>query len=246
MKEEVAVGPGDLRPADMSEILHNINTDLYSLVVVLDRAADLDGGALVHGGHAANLQLDSGLCRVGLDKVLTLLGLDLRVRDVETLLRVALLLHAGPVQVLPAGGVWPVYHLSEGEELLAPHLPVPPASSAPGGALGPVRRLPAGRTVHHGAELLRLGRGLRAGRVLQLDDVVVPVCHLLDTVHGPGLGAPAARLGAGGEVGHVPARRAGIFIAGAHLDLQSPARVTEVRSHGALLGRLHADHDGLL
>jgi len=52
MKEEVAVGPGDLR-----------------LVVVLDRAADLDGGALVHGGHAANLQLDSGLCRVGLESI---------------------------------------------------------------------------------------------------------------------------------------------------------------------------------
>ena len=218
--------------------------DVSLLVVLLDRAADLDGGPLVHGGHSAHLQLHRGLARVGLDEVLVLLGLDLRVRDVETLVSVALLLQPGPR--LPALAVRPVDGLAQREELLALHLPQPPPAPAPGGALGPGPRLPGGRAVHHGTELLGLGRGLGAGGVLQLDDVVVAVCPLLDTVDRPGLGAPATGLGAGGEVRDVPSGRTGVLIAGPDLDLQSPPRVTEVRGHGALLGGLHADDDGLL
>ena len=75
---------------------------------------------------------------------------------------------------------------------------------------------------------------------------MVPVSHLLDTVDRPGLGSPATGLGAGGEVRDVPPGRAGVLIAGPDLYLQSPPGVTQVRGHGGLLGRLHADDDGLL
>ena len=45
--------------------------------------------------------------------------------------------------------------------------------------LGPWLCLPGRGTVYHVAELLCAGRRLGAGRLRQLDDVVVPVRHLL-------------------------------------------------------------------
>ena len=59
------------------------------------RAADLHCGPLVHRGHTPDLQLDGGLARAALHKVLPLLGPDLGVGHVLALRHVALLLAAG-------------------------------------------------------------------------------------------------------------------------------------------------------
>ena len=243
-------GDGDLAVARSSLPRVEENTpvspgDLW-LVVMSHWTADLHCGSLVHCRLSANLQLDCSLCRVWLEKPLGQLGLDLGVGDIFALLSVALLLHPGPHQRGDTGGIRPVDHLTEGEKLLTPDLPEPPASPTAAGALGPGRRLPGGRAVKDGTELLGLGGRLWAGRVLQLDDVVVAVRHLLYALNTPALAASATALRAGGEVRDVPARRTGVLVAGPDLNLQSLPGLAEVGRHGALLGGLHADHDGLL